>query len=82
MSKKKEALASQDEFEAELKSEVPVLDVPTIGIVKTDTGYAVVKVLISGKDLTGDNIQVLETADNKFEANEKFKINVIKLGII
>lgn len=78
---------TNDEFEAALKSEVPEKaqfnpDTPVLGIVKTDTGFAVVKVMVDSKTLVTGQAELITTAENKWEANEQFKINVIKLGII
>lgn len=90
MSKKKTTPVTQDEFEAELQS---VVEVPTektvhnpttplLGIIKTDTGYSVVKILIDPKTLVTSPAEIISQAENKWEANEQFKINVIKQGIM
>jgi hypothetical protein len=81
MSKNKK-LASQDDFEAELKSEVQVFDSLALGIIKTGTGYAIIKVPIDTKNLEAGALEILDTAENKWEANEKFKITVIKQGVM
>lgn len=79
---KTESLSNED-FESQLKGEPAVFDTPMLGISKrTEGGYNIVKVLIDAKTLEASEIEVLETAENKWEANEKFKINVIKQGIL
>ena len=82
MAKKKE-VQSQDDFEAELQSTPKVFDTPMLGISKkSDGGYNIVKVMIDARTLETTEVEVLETAETKWEANEKFKINVIKQGIL
>ncbi len=78
------APASNEDFEAALKSEVKTSnpDTPLLGIIKTDTGYALVKILVDAKTLETGDAEIIDTAENKWEANEKFKINVIKQGIL
>lgn len=85
--KKQEAPVSQEDFEAELQSAVPEKkqfnpDTPLVGIAKTETGYALVKIMIDSKSLVAGAPEIIDTAENKWEANEKFKINVIKSGIL
>lgn len=86
MSKKpvtKSAEVSQEDFEAELKSEPKVFDTPVLGIVKTTDGlYKIVKVMISAKTMEAGEPEILDTAESKSEANEKFKINVVRQGIL
>ena len=79
MSKKKD---TQQDFEAELKGDPQVFDTVTIGIAKTATGYSILKVSVDSKGLEAGGVEVLDTADGKAEANEKFKINVVKQGIL
>lgn len=73
---------SQDEFEAELQSTPQVFDTVTLGIAKTASGYNILKVSVDSKGLEAGEVEVLDTAESKWEANEKFKINVIKQGIL
>lgn len=85
--KKKTEVVSQDEFEAALKSEVvekPVFnpDTTLLGIAKTDTGFVVLKVRVDSKTGVSSNAETLDTAENKWEANEKFKIRAIKEGVL
>lgn len=80
--KKKTEVISQDEFEAALKSEPQVFDAVTLGIVKTETGYSILKVSVDSKGLEAGEVEVIDTADSRAEANEKFKINVIKLRVM
>lgn len=83
MAKKKSDTISNEDFEAELQSAVPVLDCPLIGIAKNAAGgFNIVRVKIDAKTLDVGEVEVLESADSKFEANEKFKINVVKQGIL
>lgn len=79
MSKKKD---TQQDFEAELKGEPQVFDTVTIGIAKTAVGYSILKVSVDSKGLEAGEVVVLDTAESKAEANEKFKINVVKQGIL
>lgn len=79
---KKKAPVTQDGFEAELKGEPQVFDAVTIGIAKTATGYSILKVTVDSKGLEAGEVEVLDTAENKGEANEKFKIHVVKQGIL
>lgn len=85
MTKKKSTPVTQDEFEAELQSVVPVAvvyDTVTLGVAKTATGYNILKVSVDSKGLEAGQVEILDTAESKWEANEKFKINVIKQGIL
>jgi hypothetical protein len=82
MAKKIKAPVSQDEFEAELQSTPQVFDTVTIGIAKTDSGYSILKVSVDSKGLEAGEVEVLDTAEGKWEANEKFKIHVIKQGVL
>ena len=75
-------IATQSDFESELKSEPQVFDAVTIGIAKTPAGYSILKVTVDSKGLEAGEVEVLDTADSKVEANEKFKINVIRQGIL
>lgn len=79
MAKKKD---TQQDFEAELKGEPQVFDTVTIGIAKTATGYSILKVSVDSKGLEAGEVIVLDTAEGKAEANEKFKIAVVKQGIL
>lgn len=81
MAKKKE-VQTQDGFEAELKGEPKVFDAVTIGISKTATGFNIIKVTVDSKGLEAGEVEVLDTAESKVEANEKFKINVVRQGIL
>lgn len=84
MSKKQPTKAPEtnDEFEAALKSEPKVFDTVTLGIAKTKDGYSIVKTYVNANSLEAGSVEILDTAENKWEANEKFKINVIKQGIL
>ncbi len=74
---------THDDFEAQLKSEVPIFDGVATGVLKLDNGkFQIVKVEIDVKNLKAGEVTVLDTADHKAEAVEKFKINVVKLGVI
>lgn len=81
--KKTTAPVSQEDFEAELQSVTATFDTPMLGISKrAEGGYNLVKVLIDAKTLEASEVEIIDTAESKWEANEKFKINVIKQGIL
>lgn len=74
---------SQDDFEAELKSEPQVFDQAAITIIKiADRQFKIVKIPIDSKTLEMGELQVIDTAESKPEAVEKFKIAVARNGII
>lgn len=79
----KNVVVSADDFEAALKSEAQVFDSVTIGIApRKEGGYNVVKISLDSKGLEAGDVEVIATAETKWEANEMFKINVIKLGVM
>lgn len=84
MSKKiKPVPANQEDFEAALKSEPQVFDGVALSIAKnTEGGFNIVKITFDPKGLEAGEVKVLDTADNRTEANEKFKIHVVKERII
>jgi len=85
MSKKEKQTAPQtdDAFEAALKSEPQVFDVTSLAISpRTGGGFNLVKVTLDSKSLEVGTVEVFDTAENKFEAIEKFKINAIRLQVI
>ena len=83
MTKKTKVPVSQEDFEAELQSTPKVFDVVTLGISpKEGGGFNIIKVLVTSKGLEAGNVEVLDTAEDKFEAIEKFKINVVKQGVL
>lgn len=91
MSKSKSKVTAQDDFEAELQSETPAkkveekklnFDAVSIAILKSETGYNIVKVPIDSVNLVAGKLEVIDVATGKLEANEKFKINVVKHGIL
>ena len=51
-------------------------------IKKADGAFLILKVEVDSEKLVAGAVTVLDTATNKFEANEKFKLNVVKHGII
>lgn len=73
---------SQEDFEAELKSEPQVFDAKTLGISPSKEGFNIVLVKVDSKGLEAGEVEVIDTATTKFEAIEKFKINAIRLGVI
>lgn len=75
-------VTSDADFEAELKGEVQVFDTVTIGIAKTATGFSILKVSVDSKGLEAGEVEVLATAESKVEANEKFKIHVVRQGVL
>lgn len=74
---------SQEDFEAELQSTPQVFDSVLLGISpRKEGGYNITKATLDSKSLEIGEVVVLDTAETKWEANEKFKINVIKQGVI
>lgn len=82
---------TNDDFEAQLKSEVvtrnadpkPEMDAVALTIVKNATGgYNLVKVNLDSKRLVAGEVEILDTAESKGEAGEKFKILVVRNGIL
>ena len=59
-----------------------VFDSTALSIIKKDGKFLIVKVEINSETLSTGQLTIVDTAENKFEANEKFKINVVKFGII
>lgn len=81
--KQNKAPVSQEDFEAELKSEPKVYDVITLGISnRADGGFNLLRVKVDSKGLEAGEVEIIDTAENKWEANEKFKIAVIKQGVL
>jgi len=81
--KTKPTVISQEDFEAELKSEPKVFDVTTLGISpRGDGGYNLVSITLASKTLDVGEVTVVDSAESKFEAIEKFKINAIRLKVI
>lgn len=75
---------TQDQFESALKSESPTLQGTALSIVKkSNNEFFIVKVPFDNINLieTGE-LEIVDTAKNKSEATEKFKILVVKNGII
>jgi hypothetical protein len=80
MSKK---LKSQDDFESELKSELPVFDgIAITSLKKADGTFLIVKIPVDVKNLVAGEVEVVDTATSRMEATEKFKIAVARNGII
>lgn len=79
MSKK---VKTQDEFEAELKSEVPSFDGVAVTILKKDGGYNIVKIPVDTKTLKTGQAEIVDTAESKAEAADKFKILVVRSGVL
>lgn len=83
MSKGKVKVVSQDDFESELKSETQVFDSVTLGISpRKEGGYNVISVKVDSKGLEAGEVTIIDTAEHKFEAIEKFKIAVVRQGVI
>lgn len=83
MNKPKNKVVSSDEFESALKSEVQVFDSVAVGILpRKEGGYNIIKVTVDSKGLEAGEVLVLDTAESRYEANEKFKIYVVKQGVI
>lgn len=79
MSKK---VKTQDEFESELKSETPTFDGLAVTILKKDGGYSIVKIPVDTKTLKTGTVEIVDSAENKADAAEKFKILVVRSGIL
>lgn len=83
MSKNKKAVVSQEDFEAALKGEVQVFDALTMGIApRVEGGYNIVKIALDSKGLEAGEVTVVDTAESKAEAIEKFKINAIRSKVL
>ena len=82
-SKNSEVL-NQDEFESALKSEEVSLDGTALSVVKkSNREFIIVKVPFDSVNLkVSGEVQVLDTAGDRSEATEKFKILVVKNGLI
>jgi len=73
----------QEDFEIQLKGEPPVFDGVAVTIVKQgERSFKIVKITIDSKTLKLGELEVIESADTKYEAVEKFKIAVIKNKVI
>lgn len=85
MSKNKKPAApqSQEDFESALKSEVQVFDSVAVGVIpRKEGGFNIIKITVDSKGLEAGEVIVLDTAETKWEATEKFKIYVVKQGVI
>lgn len=49
---------------------------------KKDGKFEIIRIEVDSVNKTLGKIEVVDTADGKFEANEKFKINVVNNGIL
>jgi len=80
---KKIKVVSQDDFEAELKSTPQVFDATGLGItLKEGGGFNIVSITLDSKGLKAGEVVVIDTAESKYEAIEKFKIKAIRLKVI
>ena len=80
---KKINVQSQDDFESELKSEVPVFDGTAVTILRQgEYAFKIVKITVDSKTLELGELEVIGEAGSKYEAVEKFKIAVIQNKII
>jgi hypothetical protein len=75
---------TQDEFESALKSEELSLDGIALSVVKkSNSEFLIVKVAFDNVNLKGTGeLEILDTARDRAEATEKFKILVVRNGII
>lgn len=75
---------TQDEFESALKSEVSSLDGTALGVVKkSNREFLIVKIPFDNINLSGTGQpEVVDTAGDRAEATEKFKILVVRNGLI
>lgn len=84
MSKKQ--TKTQDDFESELKSEVAKVEASYDSIAITITpklgGWNIVKITLDPKTLELGQATIVDTAESKDEANEKFKIAVVRNKVI
>lgn len=80
--KNKKPIVIKDNIE-EVPSPDLNIDAVALTIVKkTDGTFLILKVEVDSEKLVAGVVTVLDTATGKFEANEKFKLNVVKHGII
>jgi hypothetical protein len=75
---------TQDEFESALKSEELSLDGTALSVVrKSNSEFLIVKVPFDSVNLKGTGeLEIVDTAGDRAEATEKFKILVVRNGII
>jgi hypothetical protein len=75
---------TQDEFESALKSEVSSLDGTALSVVKkSNREFLIVKIPFDNINLSGTGqLEVVDTAGDRAEATEKFKILVVRNGLI
>ena len=88
MSKKKQPV-EQDAFEAALKSEEVLvkkeinLDKLALSVVEREGGgFNIIGIKYDGKNLVAGEVEILDTADGRGEATEKFKILVVRNKLI
>ena len=82
MSKAKK-VETQDEFEASLRSEPAVYDTVALSIVpRAEGGFHVIKVQIDSKSLKAGEIIVIDTVEERYQAADKFKYEVVANGLI
>lgn len=74
---------TQDEFESALKSETAVFDGVALSVVKnSNREFKILKIAVDSKNLLAGEVEVVDVAGDRMEATEKFKILVVKNGLI
>lgn len=74
---------TQDDFEAELKSEPKVFEGKALGVITLEDGrYQVIKVFLDTKTLEVGSVEVVETTADRNEAVSRFKIQAVHNGIV
>jgi hypothetical protein len=82
MSKVKK-VQSQDDFEAELKSEVKTYDSFAVSMIKQGPGeFKIIRIPVDSKTLAVGDLEVIGEGSERSEAVEKFKIAVVSNGVI
>lgn len=70
-----------------IPAEVPSPDLTIDGVAlsvvkKADGTFLIIKVELDSTKLIANKVEVIDTATGRFEATEKFKLNVVKHGLI
>ena len=88
MTKKVKEPPTHEEFEASLKGEAPAkkaFNKDTVALTTVackDGSYKVLQIEVDSEGMTTGEVKVIETAATKYEAAEKFKLAVVKNGLI
>jgi len=87
MTKKTKETPTHEEFEASLKGEdtKKAFKADTVALTTVackDGSYKVLEIEVDSEGMTTGQVKVLETAASKYEAAEKFKLAVVRNGLI